>query len=256
MTIQYASDLHLEFAKNKALIKANPLLPKGDVLLLAGDIVPFAKMEGHRDFFNYVSDHFVKTYWIPGNHEYYGSNISKRQGSFNEDIKPNLHLVNNHAVTHSDTRFVFSTLWSKISPRNELQIEQSVNDFRVIKYYGSNFSAEKFNQLHRDSVAFISKELEEKKAAKTVVVTHHVPTLLNYPPMYKGSAINEAFATELFDLIEKLSPDAWIYGHHHVNVPDFSIGKTKLLTNQLGYVDHGEHHSFNPEKLIGWTAHR
>lgn len=254
MTIQYASDLHLEFTKNKAFVKASPLVPKGDVLLLAGDIVPFAKMAEHRDFFNYVSDHFQRTYWIPGNHEYYGSNISKRQGSFREDIKPNLHLVNNYAVTHDDVRFVFSTLWSRISPRNELQIEQSVNDFRVIKYYGSNFSAEKFNQLHRNSVAFISNDLTEKKAAKAVIVTHHVPTLLNYPPMYKGSVINEAFATELYDLIEALSPDAWIYGHHHENVPDFAIGKTQMLTNQLGYLDYGEHHYFNREKTIEWAG--
>lgn len=254
MTIQYASDLHLEFTKNKAFMKANPLVPKGNVLLLAGDIVPFAKMEEHRDFFQYVSDHFVKTYWIPGNHEYYGSNISKRAGSFKEDIKPNLHLVNNHAVTHADVHFVLSTLWSKISPRNELQIEQNVSDFRLIKYYGSNFSAEKFNQLHRDSIAFIEKELAEKKAEKTIIVTHHVPTLLNYPPMYKGSAINEAFATELFDFIEKYAPDAWIYGHHHENVPDFLIGKTQLLTNQLGYLDYGEHHYFDAGKLIDWPT--
>lgn len=253
MTIQYASDLHLEFTLNKAFIKANPLQPKGEILLLAGDIVPFVKMEEHQDFFNYVSDHFASTYWLPGNHEYYGDNISKRQGSFKEGIKPNLHLVNNHVVTHDDTKIVFSTLWSRIHPDNEVLIEQSINDFRMIKYYGSNFSAEKFNQLHRDSIKFLSAELAERKASKTIVVTHHVPTLLNYPAMYKGSAINEAFATELSELIEKLAPDAWIYGHHHENVPDFAIGKTQMLTNQLGYLDYGEHHFFQPGKTIDWA---
>ena len=33
LKIQYASDLHLEFSQNWEFIKANPLLPVGDVLV-------------------------------------------------------------------------------------------------------------------------------------------------------------------------------------------------------------------------------
>ena len=81
-----------------------------------------------------------------------------------------------------------------------------------------------------------------------MVVTHHVPTYKNYPEKYKDSIINEAFAVELFDFIETFAPDYWIYGHTHGNTPDFEIGKTKLLTNQLGYMKYGEQDGFNNDK--------
>jgi predicted phosphohydrolase len=250
MNIQFASDLHLEFPENKEFLKANPLLPKGDVLLLAGDIVPFKVMDRHADFFNYLSDHFETTYWIPGNHEYYYYDLTEKCGTFNENIKTNVHLVNNLSVLQNNVRFIFSTLWSKINPVNQWQIERSISDFQVIKFNNYRLSADRFNQLHQESLQFITNELQKKSTSKSVVVTHHVPTFLNYPEKYKGDALNDAFAVELFDLIEENGPDCWVYGHHHINIPDFSIGITQMLTNQLGYVKNGEHHSFIKEKCF------
>ena len=77
-----------------------------------------------------------------------------------------------------------------------------------------------------------------------------MPTLFNYPEKYKGTTINEAFAVELFDLIEDSNIDYWIYGHHHSNTSDFTIGKTRLLTNQVGYVSHDEHQEFDNAAVI------
>ena len=59
---------------------------------------------------------------------------------------------------------------------------------------------------------------------------------MNYPEKYRGDVLNEAFAMELYDLIEDNGPDCRIFGHRHYYVPDFMIGKTNLATNQLGYV--------------------
>lgn len=64
------------------------------------------------------------------------------------------------------------------------------------------------------------------------------------------SELNGAFVVELFDMIETTQPQYWIYGHHHRNVPDFKIGNTLMLTNQLGYVNHSEHLLFNTGKIL------
>ena len=158
MKIQYCSDVHLEFPENKEFIKLNPLQIKGDVLLLAGDIVPFAVMDKHADFFNYISDNFQATYWIPGNHEYYYSDITQRSGIINEEIRSNVFLVNNVSIKRDDVKFTFSTLWSKIRPAYQWQIEKGLSDFHVIKYKGYRFSAEKYNLIHEESLKFIEQE--------------------------------------------------------------------------------------------------
>lgn len=250
MKIQYASDLHLEFRQNKEFIKDNPLVPNGDVLVLAGDIVPFAIMDKFKDFFNYVSDNFQTTYWVPGNHEYYQFDAATKSGILFENIKSNVFLINNNTVLHQDTNLIFSTLWSNISPANQWQIERGLSDFQVIKYNGFRLSAEWYNQLHNDILTFITQEIQQISAGKTIVITHHVPTFLNYPEQYKGDVLNEAFAVELFDIIESSSIDYWVYGHHHSNTPDFKIGNTRLLTNQLGYVQQNEYQLFSQNKAI------
>jgi len=247
MKIQYCSDLHLEFRENKEFLRLNPLQPKGDILLLAGDIVPFAVMHKHFDFFDYVADHFETTYWVPGNHEYYQSNIAERSGQLNEKIRENVFLVNNLAITRSEIKLIFSTLWAKISPANQWPIQQNISDFQVINHDGHRFTPLHFNKFHEDCLSFLKKELTGEKS---IVVTHHVPTFLNYPEKHKGDILNEAFAVELFDLIETSPVDYWVYGHHHAAIPGFHIGRTSLITNQLGYVKFNEHFGFNTCALV------
>jgi len=250
LKLQYASDLHLEFRANKEFLKRYPLQPVGNVLVLAGDIVPFVVKDKFSDFFNYVSDNFKTTYWLPGNHEYYHFDIAEKSGVFNESIRSNVFLVNNTAVVHENVKLIFSTLWSKISASNQWQIERSLSDFQLINYKGYRFSAEQYNQLHEESLAFIEKELQGVQQEKTIVFTHHCPTFLNYPEQYKGDVLNEAFAVELFDTIERSNIDYWVYGHHHSNTHPFSIGKTKMITNQMGYVQQNEHILFETNKII------
>lgn len=239
MKLQYCSDLHLEKKANSEFIKKNPIKPIGEILVLAGDIAMLKYIDENNDFFDYISDNFKQTYWIPGNHEYYGMDIGY---DLHGDIRHNVSFLNNQVVEIEKTRIVFSTLWSKISIQNQWNIQQAVKDFSVIDFNGAPFLPEHSNQFHRESLDFIKSVMKNEFDGKSIIVTHHAPTFMNFPEKYKSSRINEAFATELYYLIEELGADYWIYGHVHRNVQDFKIGSTVITTNQLGYVDGGDCH--------------
>lgn len=250
MKIQYCSDLHIEFFHNRKLLKKNPIQAVGDVLLLAGDIVPFVEIKKHLDFFKYLSDNFRHVYWVPGNHEYYQSNLQERSGSFSEKMFSNFTLANNVCIEESGVKIIMSTLWSRIRDGNHAMVEYNMNDFRVIRYNEWKLTANIINEIHQECLKFVTEELAKNGEKRTVVLTHHIPTYLNYPERFRNDILNDAFAVELYDLIHSDGPNYWIYGHHHQHIPEFEIGKTKLLNNQLGYVQLGENKGFDFGKII------
>lgn len=250
MKIQYCSDLHLEFRENKNFLAKNPIQPAGEILLLAGDIIPFGLIDKYNDFFDFVSTNYKSVFWVPGNHEYYHYDLGNVKNPLYEKIRKNVFLVNNQILPYKSVNLIFSTLWSTISPQNEWVVQQSVSDFSAIKMQGKNFAPADFNTLHQTDYAFLKPALNTSDAKMNIVVTHHVPTFINYPGKYKNSNINEAFAVELYDFIFDSNAAYWIYGHHHYNTPRFKIGNTIMLTNQLGYVQQQEHKGFKQDAII------
>lgn len=249
MKIQYCSDLHLEFEKNSNHIVDNPLKVSGEVLILAGDIIPLHDEFFNNPFFSFISDNYEQVYWVPGNHEFYYKDIADYSKSYNISLKRNIKIVNNVDLMYKNTRFVFSTLWSKISMENKKHIEQGVADFKFITSHNKKFKVSDFNRLYEESLGFIKKALKSKDQ-KTIVVTHHLPSSLCNTSVHGKNPLNEAFCTDHTDLIDSSGVKFWIYGHNHVNQKPLFIGKTILLSNQLGYVHLNEHKKFKYNAFI------
>ncbi len=248
MKIQICSDLHLEFKKNKDWLQKNPLIPKGEILIIAGDTYHLDKNFAKLDFIQKVSQEFEKVYIVPGNHEYYGGyDVSNSLDTMCKQVKDNVFIVNNYQAEIKGVTFIFSTMWSRVE-KNIFEIEHGVTDFFKIKFQEKQFTANHFNQIHEASFQFISKAVQSK--GKKVVITHHLPTYDCMSKEFKKSVFNEAFCVEKKEFILKNEIDYWIFGHSHRDLGEVTIASTKIVSNQLGYVGWNEHYSFDYEKII------
>ncbi|MFA7057917.1 MAG: metallophosphoesterase [Candidatus Cloacimonadales bacterium] len=247
MHIQIISDLHLDFEQNRQWLIDNPIIPTGDVLLIAGDIVPDMSSSHAEAFYNDVSPNFPLIITTMGNHEYYGSYLDYAYPQYQKWVRDNILKLNNSAYIYKGVKFIVSTLWSKVSLQNKRLIGAKLNDYHAIKSREPEkiyISVEDTNSLHRQSLDFIVTELEKPFAGKIVVMTHHLPSFSTITLDRRFSPLREAFCTNLDDLIEIYPQIAlWVCGHSH----DFSMIKlhnTTIVRNPLGYVFRNEHSDF------------
>lgn len=256
MKIALMSDLHLEFERISEGFRQLPesthpvhskedtwgrkymlgpdLQPlkaaRPDMVILAGDIALGAAA---RAYANAVARYLeTPVVFMPGNHEFYGSTIEWVTLQLSERVGRAVFADN--TVLQEDrfgVRFLFTTLWTDFDNNPPM-----LNDFRAIGYRGRHLLPRDTQQFHKDSVAWLDRQLSMPWTGRTVVVTHHAPTmrqeLLN--PQYKVTNLTRAFHAELDDLIAHYRPDAWLFGHHHWCL-DVTIDGTRFVSNQRGY---------------------
>lgn len=258
MKIQLVSDLHLEFNENRLYLAKNPLPVAGEVLLIAGDSAYLDKPEsGEKSycqygFWDWASENYEQVIVCLGNHEFYGYyDIATMEDGYRLDIRHNVAAFYNDVVHLDGVDVIVSTLWSHIEPYDAYLTERGVSDFYRIIYNGHRLTADDFNKEHERCLAFVKRAVLGSTAEKKIVLSHHVPTQLCTAAEFSGSHINGAFTVELGNYIADSGIDYWIYGHSHRNI-DAQIGNTRILSNQLGYISHGEHrrNGFNPGRWI------
>ncbi len=129
MELQIISDLHLEFEQNRKWLTANPIIPRGDVLLIAGDIVTDKDAKLAEEFYASISNKFPIIITTMGNHEFYGSYLDYAYPYYQKWVSNNILRLNNAVYVYQGVKFIVSVLWSRVSPENKGLIKHKLNDY-------------------------------------------------------------------------------------------------------------------------------
>lgn len=248
LKLHILSDVHLEFSD------FTPPETNADVVVLAGDI-----SQGP-DGIGWARNNFAdkEIIYVPGNHEFYGSDRPEILDKLRREANTHkVHLLDNDMIVIGGVRFLGSTLWTdfrffgdELKDRSMMAGLNGLNDFRVIREAGGNFSPARSVELHEQSLAWLKGMLDAPFGGKTVVVTHHLPSALSVVERFKDSPLTPCFVSELGYLFGRM--DLWIHGHTHDNM-DYCAKGTRVICNPRGYVTHRgiENLDFKPDMVVG-----
>jgi Icc-related predicted phosphoesterase len=251
MRLHILSDLHLGARR----LPETFMLPDvdADLLILAGDI------QRHTDGLAWAArvgrTAGKQVIYVPGNHEYYHADLPEMLVSLRKEARRlGIYLLSNDSVVIDGVRFLGSTLWTDfhLYPSLGLGAMQAagslINDFKVIRNAGSDFTPEQSVQLHHVARAWLEEELSTTFAGPTVVVTHHAPHSGSVAERFESDLLTPAFASDLSQLIERYQPELWVHGHMH-DCFDYRVGETRIVCNPVGYVN--ERNEFDLGLVIG-----
>lgn len=234
-------------------------LPEQDffdgVLFLAGDVHEVKKFSSYKNIIQGLCNQNKMVIMTPGNHEYYGSNITKvhRQLKELQDEIPNFFVLLNETMVVDDVTIIGCTLWTDFDNGNPLSLyyaKLNMNDYKHIRngpadyYWRHKLRVEEVQMMHHTSKKFIENELYKiPNDGKVLVMTHHAPSFKSIPNRYLTDVLNGCYSSNLEDMIHGLEPDVWIHGHIHES-KDYFIHNTRILCNPMGY-DAFENKSFD-----------
>lgn len=234
VNIQYMSDIHLEFGGPAP----EPRHIVGDVVVFAGDIA--VSPERAAQAIAPIAE-VAPVIYILGNHEFYRQSWRAAVALYKKELSSvggwGAVCLENETAIVKGVRFIGATLWTDfLDGAQAKSSEACLNDFRLITPPPGTIrmSAEMVRARYENSKAFIFQTLAHPFSGSTVVVTHSAPSFRSNPKEYENSSISGAFCCRLDAEIERNGPAVWIYGHTHANI-DYTIGHTRVVTNQRGY---------------------
>jgi len=259
--VRYCSDLHTEFWPNAQMI--DTVLPpfEGDddtLLIMAGDI-------GTKDSIHFIEimenlcSRFKEVFYIPGNHEYYGSDFQNVWQDFKDIYFSGLSNLHMNSTYEDNKVFVLGrTLWTDFGGENKSYMyaaKRGMNDYYRIANGSSLLEPEDTLEQHKSDLEFFKKTLEdfvERCDTRTLIcVSHHAPSPKSVHPIYAAdSTVNTFYHSDLEDsLIKKYNPTYWIHGHTHMPF-NYDVGVTRVICRPFGYYGYEKGVPYNEKDVI------
>lgn len=243
MIIKYFSDIHLEFhdAHNQAYFLDD--LFKDDlpnIFVVSGDLSVPSDIIQWLDYIDKMVD--VPVLFVPGNHEYYGSQKVVKDEEFKNLNLDHVKILNGDTFKHMDVVFAGATGWWD-DPMNNSHL-YALNDFNRIYDIKQHMNGTEWGVRDR---RFFRQVLADN--VYVVCISHNAPSYQSINPKYLGSDINECFANHWDTMIHEFQPVAWIHGHMHDSC-EYTIGKTQIVCNPYGYSGHEVNKEFSKTSYL------
>jgi predicted phosphohydrolase len=199
--------------------------------------------------------------YVAGNHEYYDERIGRLHEKLREAAAgSHVAVLENNSVELHGWRFFGATLWTDFNLFDDRPAamaaagdkQRGMNDYRKIRRADtSRLRPHHTAQLHADTRLALTQFLAQGDGARSIVITHHAPSLKSLPERNHGQPISAAYASNLDDLILQQGPALWVHGHIHTPM-DYTIGQTRVLSNPCGYRGEGESApvNFRPDLVV------
>lgn len=245
MRIQIMSDLHVEFEDFM------PFDAGADVVVLAGDIsVKGRCMDWAKTAFAQFN---CPVLVCAGNHDYYGGHLGKTLLKMTDASIEHVRFMDCNEFVFGGVRFLGATGWTDYSATGNTPLamwdaQTAMADFKKVR------AGSTYRKLHPDDLAersrytkqWLREKLSEPFDGKTVVFTHHAPSMLSLEKCRGNTHLDAAYANRWEDLMgDRLA--LWMHGHSHAPV-DYDLCGTRVVSNPRGYP--GENCGFKPGFVV------
>ncbi|MGU7783262.1 metallophosphoesterase family protein [Burkholderia sp. PU8-34] len=231
MKLHVASDLHLHGDKG---VEPDPRVRAvdADVLILAGDIDSMLRV-GER----YAGWPYDVIY-VRGNHDTYFSVYENAVREAATRLGAGRVRMLERSCTHyRGVRILGCCLWTDFALVGRVDDAMTLaafsgGDYKAnIRADGKRLTPEDTLMEHRLSVGWLERELKQRYAGSTVVVTHHAPHARSLSRGHGINSFSAAFASDLSRLMRHVS--VWIHGHIHSSA-DYKVRRCRVVCNPAG----------------------